>query len=149
MSKPVLNPLGDVIAAAAGDVFSIENADAFRAASSPRGIVIAADEPLDDAVLELVGLADIVALDFPKFADGRSYSKARLLKDRYGFKGVLRAVGDVLPDQVFFMKRCGFDEIVLADEIYLERAQAAFSRFTKTYQPDGIGSKPVYAEERS
>ena len=51
----------------------------------------------------------LIALEFPKFRDGRAYSYARLLRERYGFKGELRAVGDVLMEQLFFMLRTGFD----------------------------------------
>jgi uncharacterized protein (DUF934 family) len=52
-------------------------------------------------------------LNFPAFTDGRNYSNARLLRDRYGFKGELRAIGDVLRDQLFFMHRCGFDAFAM------------------------------------
>jgi uncharacterized protein (DUF934 family) len=52
---------------------------------------------------------DLIALEFPKFKDGRAYSYARLLRERYGYKGELRAVGEVLRDQLIFMHRCGFD----------------------------------------
>jgi uncharacterized protein (DUF934 family) len=51
----------------------------------------------------------VIALNFPAFTDGRHYSSARLLRDRYGYKGEMRAIGDVLRDQLFYMRRCGFD----------------------------------------
>jgi uncharacterized protein (DUF934 family) len=57
------------------------------------------------------GSLSAVALNFPKFTDGRAYSGAALLRTRYGFKGEIRAIGDVLRDQFFFMQRCGFDAI--------------------------------------
>ena len=52
---------------------------------------------------------DLIALDFPRFQDGRAYSYARLIRERYKFTGELRAVGNVLRDQLLFMRRCGFD----------------------------------------
>ena len=58
----------------------------------------------------------LVALEFPKFTDGRAYSYARLLRERYGFKGELRAVGNVLRDQFLFMLRCGFDSFEVAND---------------------------------
>ena len=58
---------------------------------------------------------DLVAITFPKFGDGRGYSKARLLRERFGYKGELRAVGEVLGDQLFYMHRCGFDAFELVD----------------------------------
>lgn len=56
-----------------------------------------------------------IAVEFPKFADGRGYSSARLLRERYGFEGELRARGDILTDQVQFLRRCGFDSLVVVD----------------------------------
>jgi len=55
------------------------------------------------------GHAALIAVDFPKFTDGRGYSIARLLRDRYNFRGELRAIGDVLRDQLFALSECGFD----------------------------------------
>jgi uncharacterized protein (DUF934 family) len=57
----------------------------------------------------------LIAVNFPQFTDGRGYSTARLLRERYGWKGPLRAVGDVQRDQLFYLARCGFDEFLLAD----------------------------------
>src|SRR3546814_2142105 len=62
-------------------------------------------------IAEDLGHFQLVALEFPRFGDGRAYSYARLLRERYGFKGELRAVGNVLRDQFLFMLRCGFDAL--------------------------------------
>ena len=78
----------------------------------------------------------LIALNFPKFSDGRAYSTARLLRERHGYKGELRAAGDVLIDQLFFMKRCGFDSFALRDDQDLSAALAAFSTFSVCYQGD-------------
>ena len=82
----------------------------------------------------------LIAVRFPKFTDGRGYSIARLLR-RLGWKGELRAVGDVLRDQLFYMTRCGFDAFALRDDQDPQVALTAFSDFTVPYQPaidDGV-----------
>jgi len=76
----------------------------------------------------------LVAVSFPKFSDGRGFSTARLLRERYRFKGELRAVGDVLRDQLLFLARCGFDAFALRDDQDAEAALAAFDDFTEAYQ---------------
>ena len=63
---------------------------------------------MDDIAADLARFA-LIALDFPKFSDGRAYSTARLLREKYGFTGELRAMGNVLADQIPFMRRVGFD----------------------------------------
>jgi len=85
-----------------------------------------------------------ICIDFPKFADGRGYSAARLLREKYGYTGELRAVGDVLIDQVFFMKRCGFDSYALRDDQIVDDAIAAFSTFTSPYQNDANDQRPLF-----
>jgi len=76
----------------------------------------------------------LVAVSFPQFTDGRGFSTARLLRERYRFKGELRAVGDVLRDQLLFLGRCGFDAFALRDDQDAEAALAAFDDFTEAYQ---------------
>lgn len=78
---------------------------------------------------------DLVALDFPSFRDGRAYSYARLLRQRYGFRGELRAVGDVLPDQLIFMHRVGFDAFELKGHEPLAGYEAALAEIGIVYQP--------------
>ena len=82
----------------------------------------------------------LIAVRFPKFTDGRGYSIARLLR-RLGWKGELRAVGDVLRDQLFYMTRCGFDAFALREDQDPQVALTAFNDFTVSYQPaidDGV-----------
>ena len=86
----------------------------------------------------------LIALVFPAFADGRSYSHARLLRDRYEFQGELRAVGDVLRDQLFYMHRCGIDSYALREDKDFEDALAAFKEFSVTYQTAADGAQPIY-----
>ena len=90
-------------------------------------------------------LYQIIALDFPAFTDGRAYSYARLLRERYNFDGELRAVGSVLRDQVFLMHRCGFDSFSIdaEDNKALQIWLDAQKEMTNFYQPTGDGRKTV------
>ncbi|MGD1877422.1 MAG: DUF934 domain-containing protein [Kiloniellaceae bacterium] len=86
---------------------------------------------------------DLIALEFPRFGDGRAYSYARLLRERYGFTGELRAVGNVLRDQLFFMLRCGFDAFEIANDNAVAAWREATSEIGLTYQPTGRGGASV------
>jgi uncharacterized protein (DUF934 family) len=100
------------------------------------------DEPSEAAkVLPKVAL---VAVNFPKFGDGRGYSKARLLRERFGFKGELRAVGEVLADQLQYMSRCGFDAFELAAGKDVAAALHAMRDFSVTYQAATDDPRPLY-----
>ena len=93
----------------------------------------------DPALLEedLKSLS-LIALEFPTFRDGRAYSQARLLRQRYGFQGELRACGDVLRDQWQFMHRCGFDAFEVQEGTTLQDWQEALGEISMTYQtPSG------------
>ncbi|MEQ3693123.1 MAG: DUF934 domain-containing protein [Alcanivorax sp.] len=90
-----------------------------------------------------------ISINFPKFADGRGYSAARLLRERFAYKGELRATGDVLIDQLYFMKRCGFDTFALRDDQIIEDAIAAFSTFTVNYQNDANDQQPLFRRRLS
>lgn len=98
------------------------------------GVCLGPDAAPDELAADLPSI-DLIAVEFPKFTDGRGYSIARLLRDRLGFKGELRAVGDVLPDQVLFMQRCGFDSMQLADGRDPAVALAALEEIRVRYQP--------------
>jgi uncharacterized protein (DUF934 family) len=78
----------------------------------------------------------LVAVHFPKLADGRGYSTGRLLRERHGYQGELRAIGDIARDQLAFLGRCGFDAFELRDGENPERAVAAFGEVSVAYQPD-------------
>ena len=93
----------------------------------------------DDAA----GLA-LIALYFPRFMDGRGFSTARLLRERYGFKGDLRAIGDIFRDQLFYMKRCGFTSFNLPETTDLEEALASLQDFSETYQPAWDQPLPLF-----
>lgn len=86
----------------------------------------------------------VIAVNFPKFGDGRGYSIARLLRERYGYKGELRAIGEVVRDHMFFMLNCGFDAFVLREDQNVEECLAAFSDFSETYQATAAQPNPLF-----
>jgi uncharacterized protein (DUF934 family) len=97
------------------------------------GVLLApADDPA--AIAADLGELSLVAVSFPSFTDGRGYSTARLLRERYGYRGELRAVGEVLRDQLSYLARCGFDSFALADGQDVAAALSAFADFGEAYQ---------------
>ena len=86
----------------------------------------------------------LVAVEFPVFSDGRGFSTARLLRERYGYRGELRAVGDVLRDQIYYMLRCGFDAFALRADKDPEEALAAYHDFSESYQAAVDQPVPLY-----
>ena len=88
---------------------------------------------------------DRIDLTFPKFTDGRAFSQAFLLRRRLGFKGEIRATGDVLIDQLVQMQRSGFDAAVLREDQNLDFAQRQFDRYPAFYQGDAVATKPPFA----
>ena len=123
--------------------------------------LVAAEDHVDDGdpkVLQLandadplaieVCLADIERIDlvFPKFTDGRAYSQAFLLRRRLGFKGDIRATGDVLIDQLVQMERTGFSSAVLKEGVDASAAQRQFDRFPRFYQGDAVQPAPHFKD---
>jgi uncharacterized protein (DUF934 family) len=86
---------------------------------------------------------DLIALHFPKFTDGRAYTQARLLRERLGFAGELRATGQVLHDQLLLMQRCGFDAFEIGAEAPVAVWEKAMRSFSVFYQPTADGRRPV------
>lgn len=99
---------------------------------------------VDPRELSLEGI-NRVDLNFPKFSDGRAFSQAVLLRRRLGFKGEIRATGDVLVDQLVQMQRSGFDVAVLREDQDPEVAQRQFDRYSAYYQGD-VTRKPNFLE---
>ena len=98
------------------------------------GLLLQPADRVEDVAGDLASF-NLIAVNFPKFVDGRGYSTAALLRQRYGYTGELRAVGDVLHDQLFFMRRVGFDSYALKEGKSLDYAIAAgFKPFTEAYQ---------------
>ena len=76
----------------------------------------------------------LIAVNFPAFTDGRGYSTARLLRERHGYTGELRAIGDVLHDQIFYLARCGFDSFAVRADKDIHDTVRALRDFSETYQ---------------
>lgn len=97
------------------------------------GVMLENDRPVDDISAYLDRL-DVVVLDFPSFTDGRAYSQARKLRGEFRFRGELRAAGNVLPDQLAFMRQCGLDAFEANDRFGVDVWQRAATAMTLTYQ---------------
>jgi uncharacterized protein (DUF934 family) len=108
----------------------------------PVGVILRSDEKPELVADDLDALA-VIALDFPAFGDGRAYSYARLLRDRYGYTGELRAVGDVLLEQLHFMHRVGFDSFLLDSADAVRDWEIAAADLSVWYQPTGDGRSSV------
>ncbi len=102
----------------------------------------------EDRVEDIAGDLDyfiVIAVNFPKFVDGRAYSTASLLRQRYHYQGELRAVGDVLHDQLFFMRRVGFDAYAFKDGKDIAYAlEAGFTSFSDGYQTSTSQPQPYF-----
>ena len=108
--------------------------DALLARNGEIGIVLGSDE--SPALIEGdIHRFAVICLDFPKFTDGRGYSYARLLRSRYKFTAEIRAVGNVLRDQAFFMRRCGIDALEIVDGRSTDGWRQAFAELSVRYQP--------------
>jgi phosphoadenosine phosphosulfate reductase len=117
--------------------------DDLREHKRPLGLLLAAGEMVEDIAADLPHF-DLIALDFPKFSDGRAFSTARLLREKYLYTGELRAVGDVLADPIPLMYRVGFDSFEVTN-LPTRRALAG-GRIVEVklhYQPVGIREAPA------
>jgi len=103
------------------------------ARGEPLGIWLDSSEH-PEAVGDALPHLQLIAINFPVFSDGRGYSYARLLREKYGFTGELRAIGDVLRDQLFLMRRCGFDSFEIRADRDAADALASLGDFTHVYQ---------------
>ena len=104
-------------------------------------------EPGDDArlLLPFLDRLSLIEVNFPTYGDGRGYSSARVLRE-HGYTGELRAVGDVLLDQLSHMRRCGFDSFAPDAPIDLAAAERAFATWPDVYQKTGDGRTPIWAK---
>jgi uncharacterized protein (DUF934 family) len=98
------------------------------------GVRLSGDDAVAD-IADALDRLDLVALAFPAFTDGRAYSMARLLRERHGFDGEVRAVGHILRDQASLMARCGFDAFELGAQVSIEDWLDALSEISVRYQP--------------
>jgi uncharacterized protein (DUF934 family) len=97
-----------------------------------------------EALQQDIARFGVIAVDFPKFADGRGYTIAYLLRERLGYKGELRAIGDVLRDQMFYMQRVGFDAFAPRTDKDINQALKGLSDFSVTYQASNDEKLPLF-----
>ena len=116
--------------------------EALLARNAPLGVKLKAEENPERLGADVNRLS-LIALEFPKFRDGRAFSWARMLRTRLGFTGEIRAVGDFLYDQVNYQHRVGFDAWEVPDHFTLEMFQRALTEMTYVYQPSSDGRKTI------
>ena len=121
----------------------LEHTHALKARDGGLGVWLDAAEDAEVIADDLQHF-QVIALNFPVFSDGRNYSNARLLRDRYQYKGELRAIGDVLRDQLFFMHRCGFDAYALREDHDPHAALASLNDFSEVYQASTDQPLPLF-----
>ncbi|MGB8339592.1 MAG: DUF934 domain-containing protein [Burkholderiales bacterium] len=107
------------------------------------GVWLAPNDEPENIATDLDKLT-VIAVDFPQFTDGRGYSIARLLRERYKFAGELRAIGDVLCDQLFYMQRCGFNAFAVREDKNIQDALKALDDFSETYQVSVEQPQPLF-----
>lgn len=110
------------------------------------GVTVPNDVDVEDLQADL-RCWSLIALQFPKWTDGRAYSQARLLRARLRFQGEIRAVGEVLVDMLPLLNRTGFDAVVLRPDQSLDSAQRALRFFAAHYQGDAAGGTPTIARQ--
>ena len=111
--------------------------------SGPLGVRLASDSDLNKIASELDQIP-LIVLEMAAFTDGRVFSQARLLKERMGFKGELRVIGDYLRDQMFYLSRVGVDAFEFPEGTDLEDRLTAFREFTVTYQGAVDEPRPLF-----
>lgn len=111
---------------------------------SPPDLVVL--EPTDDprSLAERLPGLKLIAVNFPKYGDGRGYSIARLLRERYGYKGELRAIGVVARDHLQLMAQCGFDSFQLREGEDARAALAGLEDFSEAYQANAAQPVPLF-----
>jgi uncharacterized protein (DUF934 family) len=100
------------------------------------------EEP--EAIAADVGRFDVIAVNFPKFQDGRGFSIGRLLRERFGYTGELRAIGHITRDHLYYMESCGFNAFELRDGEDPQEALAAFNDFSEAYQASATRPLPLF-----
>jgi len=111
------------------------------------GLWIDSDEDIEP-LGEKANMFPVIAVNFPSFTDGRGFSTGRLLRERYGFTGQLRAIGNPTRDQLFYLKRCGFDAFDLRKDTDLEEALASLQDFSVTYQNSVDQKDPLFRRNK-
>ena len=107
------------------------------------GVWLDSDQDTDN-IADSCNHLPVIAINFPNFADGRGYSYARLLREKYGYTGELRAIGDVLKDQLYFLKRCGFDAYAIRVDRDVADAISGLEDFSDSYQVAVDQTEPLF-----
>ena len=113
--------------------------DVLFAREAPLGVVLHPDVKGAE-IAEFLPRLDLVVIEFPKFRDGRGFTLARVLRERFGYEDEIRATGHLLPDQYSLLLRCGFNSVVVPEGADLAVWQAALARYRLAYQP-GLGQE--------
>ena len=121
----------------------VEHSSALKARDGGLGVWLEAGEEIEEIADELDNF-QVIALNFPAFTDGRHSSTAYMLRTRYGYKGEVRAIGDVLRDQLWALHRCGFDAFALREDKDPDDALKAFSEFNEVYQASADQPQPLF-----
>lgn len=121
----------------------LANKDQLASRSGNTGVAFEAEGGIDQVLTDLESIS-VIALDFPKFMDGRSYSYARELRQRHGYKGEVRATGDVLKDQLYAMAQVGFNSMVTREDLDIEIAVTALNDFEQSYLGDVHNHNPWF-----
>jgi len=137
--SPAVPPAGDVIVPLA---VWLERRSALLARNGKTGVWLEGAEDPAAIAGDLASLG-VIAIYFKHFTDGRGYSIARLFRERYGWRGELRAIGDVLRDNVHYLSRCGFDSFALRADQNPAAALTAFNDFTNAYQ-SAVDHAPLF-----
>lgn len=133
----------DVAAIVSADWLLSTKPEALRIRKAPLGVSWPNDKG-ENALAPYLPALSLIVLEFPVFRDGRAYTQARQLRERYGFKGEIRATGDVLRDQFFFMVRAGFDAFEVRKDADAAHFAAALRELTLQYQPAADGRPPIF-----
>lgn len=139
-AAPPVPPAGDIIVPLA---LWLEQRDTLCARKGRLGVWLASHEDPALTAHDLRHFA-LVAVNFPHYTDGRGYSIARLLRERHGWRGELRAVGDVFRDVLFYLSRCGFDTFALRAGEDPQAALSAFHDFSEAYQTAADRPLPLF-----
>lgn len=139
-SLPAVPRQGDVIVPLA---LWLERRDDLLAFPGRLGVWLDSHEG-PEALVADVGRFEVIAVNFPKYQDGRGYSIARLLRERYGYRGELRAIGEVARDHLFYMAGCGFDAFALREGEDVDEALTAFADFSESYQSSVAQPVPLF-----
>lgn len=137
-------PEGDILVPAA---LWQENQQLLENHSGSVGVWIDSHEEIE-AFAATIAKLPVVAINFPKFVDGRGFSLARLLRERYGYIGEIRAIGHFIRDQLFLMQRCGFNAFQFDSEVDLAAASESLTDFSDSYQVAADEPEPLFRRQR-